>query len=496
VKYFNDYSIKRKLVLLLVALVTFTLLLQGSILVYNDIKNLKTNIIENLSVLASAIGSMSRAAILFEDARAGGRILSSLENEGQIDLAVIYKADDQVFVTYTKDKSLKIEPPTLVHEGEAITKKGIEIVKNIVLEGEVLGKIYIKANLDQMEAKVENQLVLVVGIFSIILLISIPISVLLQRFISEPILSLAETAQKVSKLTDYSLRATYEGKDELGVLYSGFNEMLSQIQSRDQTLEQYRSNLEELVNERTRELEAAQKELVSKEKLAVMGTLSAMVSHEIRNPLGTIRNTIFNVKQLISKNNYAVEPELERIERNVVRCDHIIEELLDYTRLQEKVLEPVKIDPWLKELIDEQSIPEAMIVTTSFKADTVVHIDIESFRRAVINVTQNGIQAMTKVKTGKKMKPSDELKDMRLTIESRIYQDRVEVIVEDNGEGIPQADLDKIYEPLYSTKSFGVGLGLPIVKGIMEQHLGGIEIDSQVGVGTKVTLWVPLKKGN
>ena len=494
-RFFNDYSIKRKLVLLLVALVTFTLLLQGSILVYNDIKNLKTNIVENLSVLAAAIGSMSRAAILFEDARAGSRILSSLANERQIDLAVIYKTDKQVFVTYFRDEKEKFEPPTFDHEGEIITKKGIEIVKNIVLEGEVLGKIYIKANLSEMESKIESQLVLVIGIFSVILLISIPISVLLQRFISEPILSLAKTAQKVSKLTDYSLRANYEGKDELGVLYSGFNEMLTQIQNRDQTLEQYRSNLEELVSERTRELEAAQKELVSKEKLAVMGTLSAMVSHEIRNPLGTIRNTIFNIKQLINKNNYAVEPELERIERNVVRCDHIIEELLDFTRLQEKNLEPVKIDPWLNEVMDEQTIPEGMILTTDLKAGVVVQIDNESFRRAVINVAQNGIQAMTKVKTGKKPEPSEQ-KDMRLTIESRVHQDRVEVIISDNGEGIPQADLDKIYEPLYSTKSFGVGLGLPIVKGIMEQHLGGIEIDSKVGIGTKVTLWVPIKKGS
>ena len=494
-KYFNDYSIKRKLVLLLVALVTFTLLLQGSILVYNDIKNLKTNIVENLSVLASAIGSMSRAAILFEDARAGSRILSSLENERQIDFAVIYNADDQTFVTYTRDKNLEFEPPTVAREGELITKNGIEIVRNIVLEGEVLGKIFIKANLSEMESKIENQLVLVVGIFSVILLISIPISVLLQRFISEPILSLAKTAQNVSKLTDYSLRANYEGKDELGVLYSGFNEMLTQIQNRDQTLEQYRSNLEELVNERTRELEAAQKELVSKEKLAVMGTLSAMVSHEIRNPLGTIRNTVFNIKQLISKSNYAVEPELERIERNVVRCDHIIEELLDFTRLQEKNFERVKIDPWLNELIDEQTIPEGMIVTTNLKTGIVAQIDNESFRRAVINVVQNAIQAMTKVKPGKKAEP-DERKEMRLTIESRVHQDRMEVVVSDSGEGIPQADLDKIYEPLYSTKSFGVGLGLPIVKGIMEQHLGGIEIDSQVGLGTKVTLWLPINKGS
>jgi signal transduction histidine kinase len=495
VKYFNDYSIKRKLVLLLVALVTFTLLLQGSILVYNDIKTLKTNIVESLSVLASAIASTSRAAITFGDTEVGTKILSSLATERQIDFAVIYNTDDQVFVTYLRDENTKMEPPTFNKEGEVITEKGIEIVKDIVLKGEVVGKIYIKANLSEMEAKIENQLILVVGIFSVILLISIPISVLLQRFISEPILSLAKTAQKVSKLTDYSLRATYDGKDELGVLYSGFNEMLAQIQSRDQTLEQYRSNLEELVSERTRELEAAQKELVSKEKLAVMGTLSAMVSHEIRNPLGTIRNTIFNIKQLISKNNYAVEPELERIERNVVRCDHIIEELLDFTRLQEKNFEPIKVDSWLSELIDEQSIPEGMIVTTNLDSQAIVQIDNESFRRAVINVAQNGIQAMTKVKPGKKAEPSEH-KDMRLTIESRIHQDRVEIVIADTGEGIPQADLDKIYEPLYSTKSFGVGLGLPIVKGIMEQHLGGIEIDSQIGIGTKVTLWLPTKKGS
>jgi len=495
VKIFRDYSIKRKLVFLLVALVTFTMLLQGSILVYNEIKNLKTNIVENLSVLASAIGSMSRAAILFEDAKTGKRILSSLEDEKQIDLAVIYKTDGQVFVTYSRSKTAKFGPPPFDHEGQVITKRGIEIIKDIVLENEVLGKIYIKANLSEMESKIENHMVLVIGIFSVILLVSIPISILLQRFISEPILSLAKTTQKVSKLTDYSLRATYEGKDELGVLYSGFNEMLTQIQSRDQTLEQYRSNLEELVNERTRELEAAQKELVSKEKLAVMGTLSAMVSHEIRNPLGTIRNTIFNIKQLVSKNNYELEPELDRIERNVIRCDHIIEELLDFTRLHERNFEPVNIDPWLSELIDEQSVPETTTITTNLKAQVVVHIDNESFRRAVINVIQNGIQAMTKVKLDKKSEQFKQ-KDMRLAIESRVRQGRVELVIADNGEGIPQANLDKIYEPLYSTKSFGVGLGLPIVKGIMEQHLGGIDIDSQVGIGTKVTLWLPIKKGN
>ena len=105
-----------------------------------------------------------------------------------------------------------------------------------------------------------------------------------------------------------------------------------------------------------------------------------------------------------------------------------------------------------------------------------------------------GIQAMTKAKLDEKsVIPSQ--KELRLNIESRVHQDRVELVITDNGEGIPKANLEKIYEPLYSTKSFGVGLGLPIVKGIMEQHLGGINIDSQVGAGTKVTLWLPTKKG-
>lgn len=490
-KFIRSYSIKSKLVLLLVTLVVFTLFLQGSILVFNDIKNLKNSLVESLSVLASVIGSTSRAAILFEDARTGKRILASVASEQQIELAVIYSADNRIFVTYAKNKETRITPPPFEEEGERVTKDAIEIVRNIVLDNEILGKIYIKANLSELETKIEKHLILVIGIFSVILLVSIPISVLLQRVISEPILALAKTTQRVSQSTDYSLRANYQGEDELGVLYSGFNDMLTQIQTRDQTLAQYRSNLEELVAERTQELEAAQRELVSKEKLAVMGTLSAMVSHEIRNPLGTIRNTIFNIKQLLNKGNFDLEPELSRIERNVVRCDHIIEELLNFTRLQEKNFESVALDPWLEELINEQSFPENIQIERHLHSGAIVSIDKESFRRAVINVMQNGIQAMTR--NGKnKSAHTEKQKELKLVVDSRLEAGKVEIIIADNGEGIPKENLEKIFEPLYSTKSFGVGLGIPIVKGILEQHLGGINIDSKVDLGTKVTLWLPV----
>jgi len=491
-KSFHDVSIKRKLVLILFTIVVFALLLQSITLVYNHISVLRDNIVRNLSVLASAIGSTNRAAILFDDEKRGKRILSSLSEENQIIFAAIYDSKNNLWVTYTKDKGISFEPPTLETNGQLITESGIEIVQNILLEGEVIGKIYLKASTSELNSQIQKYLNLVIGIFLLILLISIPLSMFLQKFISEPILALATTADNVSNLKDYSLRAYYKGNDELGVLYAGFNEMLTQIQNRNEKLEQYGAKLEDLVKERTIELEAAQKELMNKERLAVIGTLSAMVSHEIRNPLGTMRNTIFGIRQLMSENKYTIEPELERIERNIIRCDNIIEELLSFARAPGGDFEPTRIDDWLNELIDEQRIPEYIFVQRNLVSDIIVNIDRESFRRAVINIILNAVQAMTARKENL-LKGLVKNKNSKLIVESRIAENRIEICVSDDGEGIPQESLEKIFEPLYSTKSFGVGLGLPIVKGIMEQHSGGIEVENLVDMGTRFTLWLPLK---
>ena len=82
-----------------------------------------------------------------------------------------------------------------------------------------------------------------------------------------------------------------------------------------------------------------------------------------------------------------------------------------------------------------------------------------------------------------------------LRIETRIRNDRMEILFADTGPGIPHAEIERIFEPLYSTKGFGVGLGLPVVRRIMEQHGGGIEISSAQGTGTEVTLWLPRAQG-
>ena len=113
-----------------------------------------------------------------------------------------------------------------------------------------------------------------------------------------------------------------------------------------------------------------------------------------------------------------------------------------------------------------------------------VLIDSEHLRRAIVNVANNAVDAMRDVELAEGEK--------RLTVSTQIIGDRLEIRISDTGCGIPDEVKDRLFEPLFSTRSFGVGLRLPIVKGIMERHDGGGEISGEPGVGTTVVLWLPM----
>jgi signal transduction histidine kinase len=146
---------------------------------------------------------------------------------------------------------------------------------------------------------------------------------------------------------------------------------------------------------------------------------------------------------------------------------------------------PTHIDAWLSRVLDEQTIPEDITCVRDLNAKDAVNIwiDSEHLRRAIINVMDNALDAMREVEPSKH--------GHRLTVSTCVVKDRVEIRVSDTGSGIPDEVRDRVFEPLFSTKSFGIGLGLPIVKGIMEQHGGGVEISSQKDGGATVVLWLP-----
>jgi signal transduction histidine kinase len=234
--------------------------------------------------------------------------------------------------------------------------------------------------------------------------------------------------------------------------------------------------LQRRVEERTAELKSTQGELLRKERLSALGQLTATMAHELRNPLSAIRNTLFAVKETAAAAGISLERPVSRVERSVARCDRIINDLLDYTRMKELHCSIVAPDAWVEEVLNDQHFPPDLTVEHKLDADCLIKIDPERMRRVLINLLDNAAQAMA------------EGTERKITVTTALIGDGVELAVTDTGGGIPADVLPKVFEPLFSTKSFGTGLGLPMVKQIVEQHGGTITITSEAGKGTRVTL--------
>ena len=256
----------------------------------------------------------------------------------------------------------------------------------------------------------------------------------------------------------------------------------------EQEIVDLNSDLEKRVEDKTRKLQDAQTELLKKEKLAVLGQLTAVVSHELRNPLGTMNISLHLIEKHIPMDDPTMEKAFSRLKRNLNRCDQIIEELLDFTRIQDLVREPVNIDDWLGEVLEDQGVPSGIDLKIELgMAGLTLPVDPNRLRRAVINVLENACQAMKGDNGTRGAENSG-----RLAVSTRIAGERAEISITDTGPGIPPEVLEHIFDPLFSTKSFGVGLGLPIVREILEQHDGGIEIESKQGHGARFVLWIPI----
>jgi signal transduction histidine kinase len=247
-------------------------------------------------------------------------------------------------------------------------------------------------------------------------------------------------------------------------------------------IRQLNEELEHRVLERTAELRAAQEEILRKERLSALGQLTATVAHELRNPLSSIRNTLFTLREALAKTSLNLDRPVGRMERSIARCDGIISDLLDYTRFRDLRCRPVAADKWLEEALAEQAMPKDVTLVYKLGASGYrVNLDTERMRRVLVNLIDNAVQAMTEA----------DAPERRVTVSTRIVEANYELVIVDTGPGIPADIMPKIFEPLFSTKSFGTGLGLPTVKQIIEQHGGTIAIDSPPARGTRVTIKLP-----
>ena len=253
---------------------------------------------------------------------------------------------------------------------------------------------------------------------------------------------------------------------------------------RDYELDNYRKGLEKMVDERTVELKEAQKELVMSEKMATLGRLTATVSHELRNPLGTIRSSVFSFQKRYKGQDKKMINALERMERNIKRCDLIIDDLLNYSRVHDLHLEPTSIDEWLNEVLEETIPPaEGISIKKELNSSVIVNMDQERFRRSMVNILTNAYQSIQE-------KEIDEPGFVCV----KTYKDIEKLIIEitDNGVGFDMENKSKIFEPLYSTKTFGIGLGIPITRQIIEQHGWKMDITGEPQKGASVIITIPV----
>jgi len=250
-------------------------------------------------------------------------------------------------------------------------------------------------------------------------------------------------------------------------------------------LVKHKDHLEVMVAEKTQELQSAQDELLQQERLAALGKLTATVSHELRNPLGALTNGLYNIEAALDANDgQMARNALQLSERSVNRCVRIIDELLYYGRKDRLEQKPVAIDELINETLDEMKWPEGLELRRELKSDAVVSGDKERLRRVVLNLVINAQQAL------QESNQTDKL----ILVATRKADTTAEIMVEDNGPGIPEDLHEKIFEPLFSTKSFGVGLGMSVVKEVIQMHKGDVTLQSPGQHGCRFVVRIPLCK--
>jgi PAS domain S-box-containing protein len=212
----------------------------------------------NFTILAKIIGENSTGALDFSDPQAAEQTLSALRAEPNIVAACIYARDGEPFAAYYRaDIRKDFDLPRMGPEGYRFTNDGLILFHRIEQKGNTIGTVYLQSDSREMSQALREYAGILTLVLCVSLLAALFMSSRLQRWLSEPILSLTRTARDVAVQKNYGLRAVKQSEDELGVLTDDFNEMLAQIQQRDAALQAANEGLEGRVEERTSELESS-----------------------------------------------------------------------------------------------------------------------------------------------------------------------------------------------------------------------------------------------
>ncbi len=254
----------------------------------------------------------------------------------------------------------------------------------------------------------------------------------------------------------------------------------------EEKIRQLNAELEQRVEDRTRELREAQEKLVRHEKLVVLGQMSSSVGHELRNPLSVINSAIYYLKMIQPDAGDDVKEYLGIIDQEVRTADKIITDLLDFSRIKSVDREAVSVSELIRRTLERFPVPESVAVTIDVPPDLPqVFVDVHHMTQVLGNLTVNACQAMTSSN-------ESTLIVGQLSLYSTVQNDMINITVKDNGVGISAENMNKIFEPLFTTKTKGIGLGLAVSQKLVAANEGRIEVESEAGKGTSFHVYLPI----
>jgi signal transduction histidine kinase len=250
----------------------------------------------------------------------------------------------------------------------------------------------------------------------------------------------------------------------------------------EQSLKDQSAWLEALIEERTEELQEAQAQLIQREKMAQLGQLARAIAHELRNPLGVISNAVYYLKSTYAEKESMMTEYFNIIETEVNNSERTITDLLDYSREPVPLLEETDVHQMLEDVINRIPAPDSIKVTTKSKESMpTAWIDGRQIGMVLANLLTNAYQAMPN--------------GGNLDIDISQQDNQVRLAIHDTGSGISQENIETIFEPFYTTKPKGIGLGLAISKTLVEVNGGQIHVESSENEGSTFTLILPKSQG-
>ncbi len=479
-------SISAKLTRMNVMVSGLVLLLAVVAFFVYDLISFRQNLIRNLQTSAQIVGANSVSALLFDDPESATTTLEALRSSPDVVSAKLLDNNGQAFAGFEQPGATEL-PPTValphgVNDQTWTTGNRVLLAHRILFEGKPAGMVYISAQLTETRHRALQYLLIAAVILLFCMGAALLISATARRLIARPVIALAETARRVSRERDYSVRAgPHRDHDEIAVLIESFNEMLAQIQDQDRALTRARDNLELRVQERTAALRAANRELEA---------FSYTVAHDLRGPLDAVMGMVYLLEHLEGDGGETQRQEiLKQLGSSTRGMAGLIDDLLNLSRASTLALkkETVDLSAMAREIAEDlkRTEPERRV---EFRIAALPPVEADSglMRVALDNLIRNAWKYTSRHETA-----HIEFGAVRRPGETLYY-------VRDDGAGFDPRMNDQLFQPfhrLHSRGEFpGTGIGLATVQRILARHGGRIWAEGAVEQGA--TFWFTVKSAS